>query len=239
MPLRRIGLSSAVGHGHDSTPTPLWNLCWKNVWSRNKCVGVLPPPPPPAPAERPFTGLAQDCMARAAVARLLAILPPPPPPLSKHPGAAPDRHIVLKAYNLTNCFKKYWKYPVEVITSPWQARTRSPQCCSNGFKDVANSERVFTSRDRAFILRNALAPARVVHLTCNACLFCLLLSFPGSLRINNYVRPVLYKTNNALIIHALVAVQLDFGDLQYFANRIVNVLHACCTAANAWRNVYY
>ena len=32
--------------------------------------------------------LAQNVMARAAVARLLAIPPPPPPP-SKHPGAAP------------------------------------------------------------------------------------------------------------------------------------------------------
>ena len=67
-------------------------------------------------------------------------------------------------------------------------------CYKNGFKDVANSGRVFKSRDRALILRNALAPASAVHLTCNACLFVL---------------------------------------------NIVNVLNACCTAANAWRNVYY
>ena len=68
-----------------------------------------------------------------------------------------------------------------------------------GFKDVANSGRVFKSRDRALILRNALAPASAVHLTCNACLFVYFLkSFRGSLRIT-YIRPVFIK----LIIHLL------------------------------------
>ena len=41
-----------------------------------------------------------------------------------------------------------------------------------------------------------------------------------------------YKTNNTRILHALVAVQLDFGHSQRFANRTRSV-NACCTAANA------
>ena len=36
-------VSSAVGHGHDNTPIPFWNLSEVG----KKCVRVLPPPPPP------------------------------------------------------------------------------------------------------------------------------------------------------------------------------------------------
>ena len=79
-------LSSVVGHGHDSTPTPLWNVLGKNLKSGGggEMCRSPPPPPPPAPPPTPphplsdFSGLAQNVMARAAVARLLAILPPPP-----------------------------------------------------------------------------------------------------------------------------------------------------------------
>ena len=41
-------VSSAVGHGHDSTPTPLWFFGGENVSE--------PPPPPPPPVERLFQG---------------------------------------------------------------------------------------------------------------------------------------------------------------------------------------
>ena len=121
----------------------------------------------------------------------------------------------------------------------------------NVFKDVANSGRVFKSRDRALTSRKSTGPG--VHLTCNACLFVYFFNlFVGLFGLITF--DPFYKTNNTLILHALVAVQLDFGHSQCFANRtrrqsrakpsrsvrnIVNVLNACCTAANAWRNVYY
>ena len=44
----------------------------------------------------------------------------------------------------------------------------------NGFKDVANSGRVFKSRDRALILRNALAPGECSALDAQRLFMCLL-----------------------------------------------------------------
>ena len=48
-------VSSAVGHGHDSTPSPFSFFFEKFLKSEKKCVGV-PSPPPPLPAERLFQG---------------------------------------------------------------------------------------------------------------------------------------------------------------------------------------
>ena len=54
----------------------------------------------PPLAERPFSELAQNFVARAAVARQFGNLappppPPPPPPPSKHPSATPESSIYL------------------------------------------------------------------------------------------------------------------------------------------------
>ena len=59
-----------------------------------------------------------------------------------------------------------------------------------------------------------------------------------------------YKTNNTLIFHALAELQHDSdihnvmqtehdGKPSRSVRIIVNVLNACCTAANAFRDVYY
>ena len=57
-----------------------------------------------------------------------------------------------------------------------------------------------------------------VHLTCNACLFVYFFNlFVGLFGLITF--DPFYKTNNTLILHALVAMQLDFGHSQCFANR--------------------
>ena len=47
---------TAVSHGHDDTPTPLWKFVLKIFWSREKNVSESPPPPPPkqTPWRRPW-----------------------------------------------------------------------------------------------------------------------------------------------------------------------------------------
>ena len=65
-------VSSAVGHRHDNTPTPLWKFCGKIFEvGEKKCVEVTP-------RWATFSGLAQIFWARAAVA--IHFAPPPPPP---------------------------------------------------------------------------------------------------------------------------------------------------------------
>ena len=96
----------------------------------------------------------------------------------------------------------------------------------NGFKDVANSWRVFKSRDRALISRNCTPrcathshAASAVHLTCSACLCCLPFFnlFVGLFGIITF--DPFYQTNNTLILHALAELQHDFGHSQCYTNR--------------------
>ena len=80
---------SAVGHGHDSTPTPLWFFFGKFVEvGEKKCVGV-PPPPPPCWATF-FRAGAKFYGSRSETFWQFC----PPPPLSKHPG--PNRLSCVK-----------------------------------------------------------------------------------------------------------------------------------------------
>ena len=61
-------VSSAVGHRHDNSPTPLWFFFFFFWGGGGEMCRSPPPPPPPAT----FSGLAQKFWARAAVARHFA-----------------------------------------------------------------------------------------------------------------------------------------------------------------------
>ena len=65
-------------------------FCW-NFWSRGEKNVSEAPPPPPRWAS--FSGLTQNFMARAAVARLLAILPPPKQTPWRRPCIYPSKKV--------------------------------------------------------------------------------------------------------------------------------------------------
>ena len=65
-------VSSAVGHGHDNTPTK------KNIWSRKKNVSESPP-------LSDFFRAGEKKIGSRSSSETFC----PPPPPSKHPGAAP------------------------------------------------------------------------------------------------------------------------------------------------------